>query len=218
MERVLGSLPPARRTSEPRRGERDRKRPWPHRPACAREDNTRARVDVSTQEWRRPLASKPGEVRASLSECLLRGARAEAPRLAHATPNRGVTRGWRRLRAIWRRLVGRSPTSALSGVGERLGACGEVREVRASRSGVGGHQGCSLTTSWLQRSGERHPVFVGSSGWASRGAWSGGNGGGESAAASHNLDRREAVSVGGTGAKGARIGDSLFRLATTPGS
>lgn len=113
VERVLGSLPPARRTSEPPRGERDRKRPWPHRPACAREENTRARVDVSTQEWRRPLASKPGEVRASLSECLLRGARAEAPRLAHATPNRGVTRGWRCLRAIRRRTVGRSPTSAL---------------------------------------------------------------------------------------------------------
>jgi hypothetical protein len=72
--------------------------------------------------------------------------------------------------------------------------------VRASRSRVGGHQGCSLTTSWLQRSGERHPVIVGSSGWASQGAWSGGNGGDEPAAASHNLDRREAVSVGSTGA------------------
>lgn len=36
---------------------RDRKRPWPHRSACAREDNTRARVDAFTQKRRRPLAA-----------------------------------------------------------------------------------------------------------------------------------------------------------------
>lgn len=82
--------------------------------------------------------------------------------------------------------------------------------MRASRSGVGGHQGCSLTTSWLQRSGERHPVIVGSSGWASQGARSGGNGGDQSAAASHNLDRREAVSVGSTGAPVTKPGIHFF--------
>lgn len=57
VERVLGSLPPARPTSEPRREERDRKRPWPHRPACAKEENTCARVDVSNQK----MEAAPGK-------------------------------------------------------------------------------------------------------------------------------------------------------------
>lgn len=89
--------------------------------------------------------------------------------------------------------------------------------MKASRSGVGGHQGCSLTTSWLQRSGERHPVFVGSSGWASQDAWSGGNGEGEPAAASHHLDQAGGCKRGQHGCSGYEIGDSLFRLVTTPG-
>jgi hypothetical protein len=74
-------------------------------------------------------------------------------------------------------------------VGERLGAEGEVSGARTSRSRVNGPQGCSLTTSWLQRSGERHLVTVGSSAGASQDVRVGGNGGDEPAVASHHLDQ-----------------------------
>jgi hypothetical protein len=65
--------------------------------------------------------------------------------------------------------------------------------VRASCSRAGELQGCSLTTSRLQRSGERHPVLVGSSIRTSQGVRIEGNGGDEHATASHHRDRREAV-------------------------
>jgi hypothetical protein len=78
-------------------------------------------------------------------------------------------------------------------VGERLGAEGEVSGARTSRSRVDGPQGCSLTTSWLQTFGERHPVLVGSSVGASQDVKAGGNGVDEPAVASHHLDRREAA-------------------------
>lgn len=87
--------------------------------------------------------------------------------------------------------------------------------MRAARSRVGGHQGCSLITSRLQRFGERYPVLVGSSVGASQGVRSGGNGGGESAAASHHPDRREAAR-GRQGCSSYEKGINTFRLVATP--
>jgi len=81
--------------------------------------------------------------------------------------------------------------------------------VRAPRSRVGGHQGCSLIRSRLQRFGERYPVLVGSSVGASQDVTAEENGGGESAAASHHLDRREAVR-GWQGCSSYEAGIKLF--------
>lgn len=167
VERVLGSLPPARPKGGPRREESDRKRPWLRRPACAKGENPCARVDASNQEWRRPLpAGRRGEGERSSAFCEARGQEGHDWRTRHqiaASLGAGDAFG----------LFGAKPADLVrpqhERVGERPGVGGEVREVRASRSRVGGHQGCSLTTSWLQRSSERHPVLVGSSGWTSQG-------------------------------------------------
>jgi len=82
--------------------------------------------------------------------------------------------------------------------------------VKASRSGVGGHQGCSLTTSWLQRSGERHPVFVGSSGWRRKAQGPGGTAEASLRRRPITLTRREAVSVGSTGVPVTKSGIHFF--------
>jgi hypothetical protein len=167
VERVLGSLPPSSPTSEPRWEERDRKRPWLHRPTCAKGENTRARVDVSNQEWRRPLpAGRRGEGEGSSAFCEAHGQEGHDWRTRHQiAASLGVGDAFG--------LSGAKPADLVQlqhvRVGERPGADGEVREVRASRSRVGGHQGCSLTTSWLQRLSERHPVLVGSSARAPQG-------------------------------------------------
>ena len=145
---------------------RDRKRPWPHRPACATEDNSGARVDASQSKRGGGPWQMPGEVRTKRAPF---GVPGEESRLAHATPIAaplGVGDAFG--------LSGANPEDAVQPqhkrVGERLGAEGEVSGVRASCSRVGGHQGCSLITSRLQRSGERYPVLVGSSVRASQGA------------------------------------------------
>jgi hypothetical protein len=138
----------------------------------------------------------------------------EVPRLAHATPIAaplGVGDAFG--------PSGANPEDAVRAqhkrVEWRLGAEGGVSEVRAPRSRVGGHQGCSLTTSRLQRFGERYPVLVGSSVGRRKALQSGGNGEGESAAASHHPDRREAARRR-QGCSSYEKGINTFRLVATP--
>jgi hypothetical protein len=108
--------------------ENDRKRPWPHRPACATGDNTGARVDASQQNKGGGPWQKPGEVRAK--SCTLRGARGSATAGARDT-NCGATRGWKCLRAIQRQSGRPSLSSAQAcwakAGGRRGGQRGESR-------------------------------------------------------------------------------------------
>jgi len=63
--------------------EHDRKRPWPHRPARATEENTGARVDASQDNGEAASGkARQGEGESSAPS----GAHGEEPRLAHATP------------------------------------------------------------------------------------------------------------------------------------
>jgi hypothetical protein len=109
VERVLGSSLPAHPSGRARRRSATgsvrelivRPVQWKKTPAHG--------LTPPTRKWSRPLvATRRGED----DIVCLSGCTSEASRLAHAAPIRGVTRGRKCLRAIWRQTGRRSPTPA----------------------------------------------------------------------------------------------------------